>query len=341
MAKDLKKTPTIKDVAARAGVSIGTVSRVLAKEPAVKAHLKEKVDAAVAVLGYRPNIAARALRTNKIDVVGFILPDITNPFFSQLAKSIEAEASTRNHTVMLACSYNDPQIEENHIRAFLDRSVRGIVVIAASDDAESSLDIDVPVVSLDRRFANYPLISTNHVQGAALVADHLIELGHRRIAYIAGPLNTEVGRTRQEGFVRKLRQLTDGTAPVQLDIRSGQFDYDSGENIALELLDVPAAQRPTAIAAASDQQAIGALRAARDLGLEVPRDLSVTGFDDIVLAELVAPRLTTIRQPSPMLAKRAIEAVFSPSGDRESITIDGKLIVRRSSGQAPQQPPNP
>ncbi|WP_420414060.1 LacI family DNA-binding transcriptional regulator [Roseibium sp.] len=335
MAKDLKKTPTIKDVATHAGVSIGTVSRVLSKEPAVKAHLKEKVDAAVAALGYRPNFAARALRKNHIDVVGFVLPDITNPFFSQLAKSIESEASARNHTVMLACSYNDPAIEQTHIRALLDRSVRGIVVIAASDEAENSLEIDVPVISLDRQYAKYPLISTNHIQGAALVADHLVELGHRRFAYIAGPLNTEVGRARQVGFVQHLRQLTDDTDPADLIIRPGQFDYESGEKITLELLDVPEKARPTAIVAASDQQAIGALRAARDLGLNVPNDLSVTGFDDIVLAELVAPRLTTVRQPTSELAKRAIEAIFAKTAPDENITIDGKLIRRTSTGPAP------
>lgn len=338
LAHDTNKAPTIKEVAARAGVSIGTVSRVLANEPAVKPHLKEKVEAAVADLGYRPNFAARALRTNQIDVVGFIVPDITNPFFAQLAKCIEAEVYKREHTVMLASSYNDPVIELKHIKAFLDRSVRGIVIVAASDNADFALKIDVPVVSLDRRFAKFPLVSTNHINGSALVAEHLLNLGHRRIAYIAGPQNTEVGRARQEGFVQRLHQLNAGENPVQLSVFPGQFDYGSGEEIAQEILNVSAAQRPTAIAAASDQQAIGALRAARDLKLDVPSQLSVSGFDDIMLAELVVPRLTTIRQPTSLLAQRAIDAIFSHSNTDINGTIDGELISRGSTGAVPKTP---
>ncbi|WP_428644547.1 LacI family DNA-binding transcriptional regulator [Roseibium sp.] len=328
----MSRMPTVKDVAEHAGVSVGTVSRVLAGEAAVKPSLREKVNAAIAALGYRPNVTARALRTSRTDVVGLIVPDITNPFFAQLAASVELAARNHRHSLMLASSHDDRDAEQDHVLAFLDRSVRGIIAVASSDNPDLRLKSPVPIVSLDRRFGNFPLVSTNHEQGAALVAEHLVGLGHRRIAYIAGPSDTEAGRARREGFVRRIRQLDGG---VTLEVVPGRFDYESGEKIARELLSRPPQERPTAIAGASDQLAIGTLRAARDLNVNVPRDLSVTGFDDISLANLVVPRLTTIRQPTDLLASRAVEMLFSQSSEMSDDMIDGALVKRGSSGPVP------
>jgi LacI family transcriptional regulator len=212
----MQKIATIKDVAALAGVSVGTVSRVLAREAAVKHHLREKVETAVSELSFRPNLAARALRTNQIDVLGLIVPDITNPFFAQLAKSIEAEADLRGHSVMLANSHNDLEAERKHINILLDRSVRGILIAAASDSGVTDIRSKVPIISLDRRFAAFPLVSTDHVKGSALMADHLFGLGHRKIAYIAGPQNTEVGRLRLQGFVSRLEELSKPADPIDI-----------------------------------------------------------------------------------------------------------------------------
>jgi LacI family transcriptional regulator len=322
---------TIKDVAARAEVSVGTVSRVLSSEASVKIALRERVETAIAALGYRPNLTARALRTNQIDVIGLIVPDITNPFFAQLAKSIEAEADRRGNSVMLANSHNDAEAERKHISVLLDRSVRGILIVAASDRGDFDIKTNVPIVSIDRRFSKFPLVSTNHVTGAAFVADHLFELGHRRIAYIAGPQNTEVGRLRRQGFVDRLKALDVAKDPVELQVHSASFDYASGEKVARDILSVKAVRRPTAIAAASDQLAIAALRVARDLKLEVPKDLSIAGFDDISLAELVVPRLTTVRQPTDMLARRAVEIVFEGNAKIKGDTIEGELVIRDST----------
>ncbi|QDG76008.1 LacI family DNA-binding transcriptional regulator [Labrenzia sp. PHM005] len=324
--------PTIKDVARKADVSVGTVSRVLAKNETVKQPLKLRVQAAMEELGYKPNLAARALRTNSIDVIGVVVPDITNPFFAQLAKDIEMEAASRNHSVMLANSHDDPEAEKTQISALLDRSVCGIIVVATSD---SSLpyEAEVPIVSLDRRMGDHPLVTTDHYDGSVQVADHLYELGHRRIAYIAGPNSMEVARRRREGFVSRIKSLSTQEDPIDLTIYEGQFDYDSGEEICRKVWAGTSGQHPfpTAIAAASDQQAIGVLRAARDLKLEVPGDLSVAGFDDISLASLVVPRLTTIRQPISALALSAVNRIFDrdkAAGDEE---ISGSLVVREST----------
>ncbi|APO76801.1 LacI family transcriptional regulator protein [Rhizobium etli 8C-3] len=328
----MSKMPTVKDVAEYAGVSVGTVSRVLSGEAAVKPMLREKVNSAISALGYRPNVTARALRTSRTDVIGLIVPDITNPFFAQLAASVERAALERRHSLMLASSHNDRGAERAHVSAFLDRSVRGIIVVATGDSSGLHLEAPVPVISLDRRFGTFPLVSTNHAQAAALIADHLYGLGHRRIAYIAGPPDTEAGRMRKEGFVSRINRFGKTGEAVQLEIAYGKFDYESGERIARDLLSRPPQDRPTAIAAASDQQAIGALRAARDLKIDVPRKLSVTGFDDISLANLVVPRLTTIRQPADLLARRAVGLLLEePPGTGDEM-VDGSLIVRGSTG---------
>ena len=336
----MPRMPTVKDVAEYAGVSVGTVSRVLSGEAAVKPALREKVNEAISALGYRPNVTARALRTSRTDVIGLIVPDITNPFFSQLAASVERAALERGHSLMLASSHDDRGAEESHVLAFLDRSVRGVIVVASSDGPGLHLETAVPIISLDRRFGAFPLVSTNHTQAAALIADHLYELGHRHIAYIAGPPDTEAGRMRKEGFVSRIGRLGKKGDPVELEIAYGKFDYESGERIARDLLSRPPQDRPTAIAAASDQQAIGALRTARDLKIDVPRKLSVTGFDDISLANLVVPRLTTIRQPADMLARRAVGLLLEEPSSTDDEMVDGSLIVRGSSGPCPQPKPD-
>lgn len=322
--------PTIKDVARRAGVSVGTVSRVLSKNDTVKEPLKKRVLAAMQELNYKPNLAARALRTNSIEVIGLVVPDITNPFFSQLAKNIEMEAAKRGHSVMLANSHDDIEAEKTQISVLLDRSVCGVIVVATSDGGEAH-KADVPIVSLDRRFGTYPLVATDHTDGSRKIADHLVGLGHRRIAYIAGPQSMEVARQRRDGFVARIEALSTPDDPISLTIHEGQFDYDSGEEIGRAILkDAPAGTRPTAIAAASDQQAIGVLRCARDLKLAVPKDLSVTGFDDITLASLVVPRLTTLRQPIERLAVTAVERVLAGEAAQDE-AIGGEVVVREST----------
>ncbi|MHA7773523.1 LacI family DNA-binding transcriptional regulator [Roseibium sp. M-1] len=321
--------PTIKDVARKAGVSVGTVSRVLSKNETVKQPLKERVLAAMAELHYKPNLAARALRTNSIDVIGLVVPDITNPFFAQLAKNIEMEAGKRGHSVMLANSHDDEEAEKTQIAALLDRAVCGVIVVATSDSTQRH-KTDVPIVSLDRRFGPYPLVATDHGDGSAKIADHLVGLGHRRIAYIGGPQSMEVARQRRDGFVSRIEALSTPADPIALTVHEGQFDYDSGEEIGRTLLNAALDTRPTAIAAASDQQAIGVLRCARDLKIAVPADLSVTGFDDITLASLVVPRLTTLRQPIEQLAGSAVERIFA--GDVASDeSIAGEVVVREST----------
>lgn len=302
---------TVRDVAREARVSVGTVSKVLSKDPTVKIALRDRVVTAVEQLGYRPNMAARALRTNKLNMLGLVVPDITNPFFAQLAKAIEAEAAKQLHTVMLTNSDDDKRVEARQIETLLEQSPRGLIVVGSANPSGAPIATEVPIISVDRRYGTYDLIATDHESGSALIAEHLYNLGHRRIAYISGPKSTEVGHLREKGFREQLLRMSESGDPIDLQTIEGHFDYISGEEIARELLSVETANRPTAIAAASDQQAIGALRKARDLGISVPTELSVAGFDDITLADLVVPRLTSVSQQTDRMAQLAVHRLLS------------------------------
>jgi LacI family transcriptional regulator len=316
---------TIKDVAREAGVSVGTASRVMTGSTSVAADLRERVYRAVRTLDYKPNLAARALKTNRVDVIGLILPDITNPFFAQLAREVEIAAAAEGLFVMLASSLGRPELEAYRMRAFLHRSLSGIIVVPAADQTPMPRAEGVPIVALDRAGAGLPLVALDHARSAALAADHLWTLGHRRIGYIAGPRGMAVSRERERGFAERLAAL----GPASVLRVEGEFDYASGERLARELL--AGAPTLTAIAAASDQQAIGVIRAARDLGLRVPDDLSVVGFDDIALAALVVPRLTTIRQPARLLAQSAVRRILDPEPDPKPELHLGELVARDST----------
>ncbi|WP_420412869.1 substrate-binding domain-containing protein [Roseibium sp.] len=276
----------------------------------------------------------RPERHSRGNVIGLIVPDITNPFFAHLAKNIEMEAASRGGMVMLANSHDDPDIERKQVRAMHDWPVTGVIVVAVSD-ASRPYEASIPVISLDRRYGSYPLVATDQRDGGRKAAEHLYELGHRTIAYIAGPETMEVARERRDGFVDQINKLSSPEDPINLTLHSGDFAFAAGETIARGIfLNVRKGDRTTAIATASDQQAIGVLRCARDLGIHVPQDVSVVGFDDITLASLVVPRLTTLRQPIEAIASRAVDQVLAKTQQKTDYAIRGSLIIRESSAQA-------
>jgi LacI family transcriptional regulator len=320
----------IKDVAARANVSVGTVSRVLAKNETVGKELRELVEATIQELNFRPSGVARGLRRSRTDMIGLVIPDITNPFFAELAKHVEASASQAGFSVLLSITNDDPKIELSQIETLLRSYPTGLIVVPTQFGAPAKWQSDIATVAVDRRLKNYPLISVDHYAGAGLAAQHLLQLGHRRIAYIAGPNESPVSRERRKGFLDTLV-----AAGIQPEIAEGHFDYQSGEVLGKLLLSRPENVRPTAIATASDQQAIGLLRAASDLNLEVPDNVSIIGFDDIPLANLITPRLTTISQPVEQIAARAVAFII---GENITVTtdqlLDAALIIRNSTAAA-------
>lgn len=329
MKQTYRKT-TIKDVAAHAGVSIGTVSRVLANNNTVQDEIREKVNHSIRCLGYKPNLAARALRSNKVDVLGLIVPDITNPYFAQLAKEVEREASKHGLALILSSSHNDENKEQKQFSAIVDHAPTGIIIIPAKDGSALPQSHNIPLMALDRPITNLDGAFANQIQGAALAADHIFELGHRHVAYIAGPEETIIAQQRQKGFCDRFTALC-GNLGYDLDVYHSEFSFDSGEKAASDILNRSQKTRPTAIVAASDTQAIGALRKAVDLGIEVPVDLTIIGFDDITLANIVSPRLTTIRQPAAKLAVEAVLRIVHADNHMPEHDFPCELIVRHSS----------
>lgn len=324
--------PTIKDVAQRAGVSVGTVSRVLAKNKTVSEDIRAKVEATIEAIGYHPNILGRSLRLAKTDIIGLVVPDITNPFFAELAKHVEMLASAEGYSVLLANTHDDPEAEKRQIETLLGRLPAGLILVPVSNSLVDGLVDRTRTVTVDRPLSGHALVSVDNRQGGYLAADHLLAFGHRRLCYISGPSSTQVSGERRDGFVQRLDEFR-ATHPreyVAPQIVEGHFDYRSGEELGKQILAQAEAIRPTAIATASDQQAIGLLRAAADAGIRVPADLSIIGFDDIPLASLASPRLTTIRQPIHEIARLALEGVLGSRAPQECRRLHPTLIARGS-----------
>jgi LacI family transcriptional regulator len=282
------------DVARRAGVSVGSVSRVINEHPTVTPATRERVELAVRELGYLPNAIAGSLRSRRSKTVGLIIPDVTNPFFNELALHVERSAAAAGYYVSLGNSNNSVDQETHYLRALAVRRVDGIILVPANETSRS-IEIAIPVVGVDREVGGCPFVRSNSRAGAKSAIEYLQLLGHQLIACVAGPKNLPNAQERRMRYEDVALPILRSVGDPSAYIVSTDFSYDSGYAATRSLLEV--APRPTAIFTSSDQQAIGGLRAAVDLGLAVPRDLSIVGFDDIPLANLVMPRLTTVGQP--------------------------------------------
>lgn len=291
--------PTIRDVARRAGVSIGTVSRVLNGRPLVAESTRERVLAAIRELNYRPDGVARSLVSARTHTVAMVVPDITSPFFPQLVRGVEDVARREGYAVLLMNTDQRPERERDVLEALREKRVDGLVFMSA-DVTDAHLDafrrLRCPVVLAATRAPGdeLPAVIIDNVAAARDAVRHLLEHGHRRIGLISGPLNDRIaGKTRFEGYVTALREA--GLAVEPELVEQGNYREPDGYRAARRLLELP--DPPTAIFAASDEMAVGALNAAVDRGLRVPGDLAVVGFDGVALADMVRPKLATVVQP--------------------------------------------
>ena len=333
-----RRSADIRDVAKKAGVSVGTVSRVVNGHPSVTMAKRQLVQSAIAELKYRPDAFAQSLRKRTSNTIGVIIPDIRNPFFAELMQCIEIRARALGYSVLFVSSDEDPAAETEHIEAFAARKVDGILLLP-SNSATSAPHIDgVPIVVVDRPIKGHPAVAADNRGGARLAVEYLVSLGHRRIACIAGPKDSITAKSRLAGF---LDVMTSHYRTARLQIADyvayGDFDYAGGQSAADALLGGPAL-RPTAIVAGSDQQAIGALRAAADRCIGVPSDLSVVGFDGILLSDLVTPRLTTVVQPVAKIAEAAVALVLGAgpmSASDAPNLLECELVVRDSCAPPP------
>jgi LacI family repressor for deo operon, udp, cdd, tsx, nupC, and nupG len=330
---------TIIEVAAAAGVSTATVSRVLSQPARVAEATRRRVLEVVAALGYRPNVAARTLRTLRAAKILLTVPDISNPFFASVIRGAEEAARDAGYAVVLGDTRHDPEVEDQYAEMLSRREVDGLVFLGhrlpASLEAlvarqgasapivngcEYSPDIGVPSVHID------------NAAGSADAIEHLVELGHRAIGVITGPPISPISRDRLAGALRAAERLG---LKDQLRIREGDYGADSAHRAARALL----AEGVTALFCFSDEMALGAISAVGAAGLSCPNEVSVIGFDDLPLARFFHPALTTIAQPKGMIGQRAVELLVGILRGTEpaerQVTLAHELIRRASTGPAP------
>lgn len=332
------RRPTRDDVARMAGVSPATVSYVLNDGPRpVSAAVRGRVLAAVEMLGYQPNLVARSLRLQKRSTVGLILPDLHNSFYTEVAGGAEEAASEGAASLLLTHSGFDAERELRCVTQLINERVGGVVWVPTGHSQEPVRRLEtfrIPVVVLDSPVDLHVeyTITADNVAGGRAATQHLIELGHRRIGYIAGPSQMGHSERRRAGYAAA---LTEAGIPLDpsLVVPGGVF-HEEGRRAAAKLLDRP--DPPTGIVAYNDLTAIGALRAARELDYELPRDLSVVGFDDVAEARYTWPALTTVAQPKRDMGRWSVEILLHlieaepvPTADWSDLPVE--LVVREST----------
>lgn len=331
---------TIKDVAQLSKVSATTVSLILNnKEIRTSEETRARVFAAAKQLGYEPNPIAVALITKKSHTIGLILPNIGNFFFSELSKLVERELDQQQYTLLFGNSMGASEKDLDYLKLFLSKGVDGIIFVRASRSSDKySARFDeivrstqVPIVMADRVIENdvASAVSVNHELGGYLATKHLLELGHRKIGCITAEPTLGNVVARMDGYRRALAEFD-----VKFDpdlICSGNFNINTGKDLMPTLLD----RGVTAVFAFNDLIAIGAYRACTMRGIRVPEDISIVGYDDIILSEIPDHPLTTVHQPIDLIAKEAVELLLSLIDSKEKykkdIILQPKLIVREST----------
>ena len=291
---------TIKDLAAKVGVSVATVSNVLNDKPNVGATVRQKVLRAAKQLGYRPHRAAQAMRKGRTRAIGLVLPDLTNPFFPQLAQAVENTARNLGLLVCLIDSQGGPEGESDGLTLLSQHGVDGVIWCPVGPQVPAGIrDLDRPVVLIDRPRPGFAAVHSNYLMGGQLLAKYALEQGHTRVGLLSGPSDLESAQQRRNGFIRAFpRRLQ-----IAWEARVG-FDGILTREARDTLL---RRQRATLIVAGNDLIAINAIHFLAEHNVNVPNDVSVTGFDDISWARIVSPRLTTVAQPLAAIGTRAVE----------------------------------
>lgn len=327
-------TTTIRDVAARAAVSAATVSRVLNGRVDVAPDLRDRVLDAVAELSYRPNVAARSLRTRATTVLGLIISDITNPFFTSMVRGVEDAAQQAGYSVVLANTDEDLAKERRYVEVAAAEQMAGVVLSPASSTQTGIgylIERNIPVVTIDRRLRGAPVdsVTVNNFRAAFEATEHLIEQGCRRIGFVAGPAATTTGSRRLAGYKAAVRAAG---LPEDPDlVVSGEFRIDGGRAATEELLQ----HEIDGLFAANNLMTIGALETLGAHGIEPGSDLAVVGFDDINWATALRPPLTAVSQPTYEIGRTTAELLLRRiRGEQlplQRIVLPAKLVVRQSS----------
>jgi LacI family transcriptional regulator len=327
---------TIKSVAAAAGVSPATVSRVLNGNADVGADLRDRVLAAVSELGYRPNGAARSLRTRATLVLGIIISDITNPFFTSLVRGMEDAAQEAGYSVVLANADEDLGKESRYLEVAAAEQMAGVVLSPASS-TQTRLDVlterNIPIVTIDRRIrgAQCDSVTVNNREVSRAATAHLVEQGCKRIAFVAGPTVTTTARDRLAGYTAALKDA--GRDVDESLIVSGDFRIEGGYEATRRVLD--SRRRPDGLFISNNLMTIGALDALAEAELSAPEDLAFVGFDDVTWALGRRAQVTAVQQPTYDIGRRAATLLLARIKGDESephrIVLPAELVVRSSS----------
>ncbi|WP_143527946.1 LacI family DNA-binding transcriptional regulator [Rubrobacter xylanophilus] len=329
---------TLRDVAREAGVSIKTVSRVVNGEREVNPETAARVSEVLSRLRYRPNELARSLKGRRSRTIGLMIADISNPFYSGCAKAVEEVARERGYAVILCASAEDAQTEREYVDLLIQRRVEGLLLVPAADGHEylrQEQTAGLAVVALDRPIAGLPTdaVIVQNRAGTRRAVQHLIEHGHRRIAFVGAGRELYTTRKRLEGYREALRE-----AGLEELVRLEAPDAPSAAGRMRELLALNTP--PTAVFAANNLITLGALQALEQAGARVPEDVALVGFDDFALAAVLRPRLTLVRQPADELGRRAARLLIDrlenklPPTPRRTV-LPTELIIRESCGCQP------
>lgn len=328
----------IKTVAQYAGVSEATVSRVLNSNPTVSEEVRARTLEAIEKLGYQPNRAARRLRANSSDVLGLIVSDIENPFFTSIVRGVEDTAQAAQKSVILCNSDENPTKLKNYLKIMEAERVAGLIVAPTSmKDGESLQRLTqagIPIVLLDRQVDNYVFDSVlvDNIRGAFTGVKHLIDLGCERVAMIGGTPALSNARDRLEGYRNALKAA--GLTIEEKLIKEGNFKIESGYRFGKEL--AQSAHRPQAIFVANNLMTLGTVRALRELNVRIPEDMAIVGFDDTPWANELMVALTVVSQPTYQLGQTATQLLLNrlakPDAPFQTAILHTHLIIRESCG---------
>lgn len=322
---------TILDVAAHAGVSKATVSRVLNNNPKVNEKIRMRVNSSIEELGYQPNAIARSLANSTSNVISLILPDITNPYFPSVARGIEDEARKYGYSLFISNTDNNPEIEHEYIEKMKRQQVGGIILIASiitEEKVEQLSEMGIPFVLCDRLIDNSPFdtVSIDHYKAAYDVVSNLVQQGHSKIAHISGPRYVQSAQLRRQAYLDAME--AHHLAPV---FSIGEFSYESGYRLMTSILEET---EITALFAANDLIALGAMNAIHTKGMKVPDHISVVGFDDILFARMSNPTLSSISVPAYEIGQTAVgllmERIKGVRSIARNLILEHQFIKRES-----------
>lgn len=335
----MNESVSVVDVAARAGVSLGTVSNVLNRPERVAPATRERVARAIHELGFVRNEAARQLRAGRSRSIGLVVLDVGNPFFTDLARGVEATAGESNLSVLLCNSNDDEQREQHYLSVLQEQRAFGVLITPvgrSTEGIDALRRAGIPVVLVDRD-ANHRQcsVSVNDHVGGELATAHLLGLGHRRIGFVGGPLTLNQVGERLAG-ARAALKAARLPRTVLTVLETPRLDVEAGRVAADDLLARPADKRPTAVFCANDLVALGVLQGMTRRHMSVPADLAIVGYDDIEFAAAAAVPLTSVRQPRAQLGQTAMEllleeATAAAAHRHRQIVFEPELIVREST----------